>query len=124
MRVSRKKFEDLVWQAVDELPEAIKAHIHNLEIEVRFAPARVDFDFSDDPAADELFGLYHGIPLTERLGDYNLAVPDLITIFQRAHQDECRTLIEMRAEVRRTVRHEIAHYFGMSDDRLEEIGRY
>ena len=124
MRVSRKKFEDLVWQAVDELPEPIKAQIHNLEIEVRFAPARVDFDLSDDPANDELFGLYHGIPLTERLGDYNLAVPDLITIFQRAHQDECRTLTEMRAEVRRTVRHEIAHYFGMSDERLEEIGRY
>ena len=123
MRVNRKQFEKMVWQAVDELPEALKAEIKNLEIEVRYAPDDDDFDLADDPD-DDLLGLYHGIPLTERLGDYNLAVPDLITIFQRAHEDECQTVAAMREEVRKTVRHEIAHYFGMSDDRLDAIGRY
>lgn len=123
MRVNRKQFEKMVWQAVDELPDSIKAEIHNLEIEVRYAPSDDDFDLADEDE-DELFGLYHGIPLTERTSDYNLTVPDLITIFQRAHEDECQTLSAMREEVRRTVRHEIAHYFGMSDDRLDAIGRY
>lgn len=123
MRLSRKRFEDLVWQAVEELPSALRDRIHNVEIEVRWAPNGADFEVADDDT-DDLFGLYHGIPLPERTSDYHLIVPDVITIFQRAHEDECQTLSCIQEEIRRTVRHEIAHYFGIDDSRLDEIGRY
>jgi predicted Zn-dependent protease with MMP-like domain len=124
IKVPPDKFEQLVWDAVDELPQALHARIRNLEIEVKYRPAADDLEYAglDDP--DDLFGLYRGVPLTERDTHYDLALPDLITIYQRPHELECDTRDQLREEVRRTVRHEIAHHFGISDDRLDELGAY
>jgi predicted Zn-dependent protease with MMP-like domain len=124
MRVSSEQFERIVWDAIDELPEALRNRISNLEIEVKMRATKDDLDYSDTDDPDELFGLYRGVPLTERDTHYDMALPDLITIFQRPHELECRTLDEMREEVRRTVRHEIAHHFGIGDERLDELGAY
>jgi predicted Zn-dependent protease with MMP-like domain len=72
----------------------------------------------------ELFGFYHGIPLTERSHGYNLVLPDKISIYQRPIEYVFRTPEAIRAQVQRTVLHELAHHFGISDDRLREMGAY
>jgi predicted Zn-dependent protease with MMP-like domain len=69
-------------------------------------------------------GLYQGIPLTERTGDYGLVLPDTITLYRLNFAEVCDTPQEVVAEVQQTVKHEIAHHFGLSDERLEELGAY
>jgi len=122
IHISPKDFEKIVWEAVDALPETIRSRINNLEMQVEVAPTLEDIEDMDDDEA--LFGLYEGTPLTERDGSYDMALPDLITIFQTAHEEECDTLDELKAEVARTVKHELAHHFGISDERLDELGAY
>ncbi|MCS7055485.1 MAG: metallopeptidase family protein [Thermoflexales bacterium] len=124
LKVSREQFERLVWEAIDELPEAVRNRISNLEIEVKVSPSEEDLECADVEDPLDLYGLYRGVPLTERTIHYDLVTPDLITIYQRAHEAHCNTLEELREEVRRTVRHEIAHHFGIDDDRLDELGAY
>lgn len=119
-RMTRPEFEQIVWDAVDALPEAIRGRINNLELQVEYAPSPEELEDDDDM----IFGLYEGTPLTERDGSYDMALPDLITIFQDAHEAESNTLDALKAEVARTVRHELAHHFGISDDRLDELGAY
>ncbi len=124
VKVSRAEFEQLVWEAVDTLPSALRDRIANLEIEVKLKPSPADLADADEDDPNELFGLYRGVPLTERGTHYDMTLPDLITIFQRPHELACNSLEELRAEVRRTVLHELAHHFGISDDRLDELDAY
>lgn len=124
VKVSPEQFEQLVWDAFDALPEPLRVRISNLEIEVKPEPDDDDLDEAEGDHPDDLFGLYRGVPLTKRDTHYDMALPDLIIIFQHAHQLECDTLDELREEVARTVRHELAHHFGISDDRLDELGAY
>ena len=123
-RVSREQFEQLVWDAVDELPASLRSRISNLEIEVKAYPSAEDLEYANVQHPLDLFGLYRGVPLTERTTHYEMVTPDLITIYQRPHELSCSSLDELRQEVRRTVRHEIAHHFGIGDDRLDELGAY
>lgn len=126
MRIPRKQFENLVSKAIDGLPKPVVERIQNVEIVVEYAPTDEDFEVAGENPDEvgDLFGLYEGIPLTERTHDYGLVPPDVITIFQRAHEDECDTMDCLREEVLRTIKHEIAHYFGIGDDRLDELGAY
>lgn len=118
-------FEVLIAEALDELPPFFQDRMENVEVLVQPWPSRLDLDAAGIPRGYTLLGLYHGIPLTERTQGYNLVPPDTITLFQgpieaAAGQDPDA----IRAQVRRTVIHEIAHYFGISDDRLRELGAY
>lgn len=70
---------------------------------------------------DTLFGLYEGVPLTER-GAFVPPLPDVITLFQEPIEDSCSSLEELERQVRTTVTHEVAHYFGFSDDELADMG--
>ena len=124
IQISRQQFEAIVWAAVDELPQNLRTQMQNIEIEVRFSPSNEDRAYAAVPDDETLFGLYQGIPLTQRDTHYELVMPDLITIFQRSHEESCHTLVELHNEVARTVRHEIAHHFGISDARLDELGAY
>ncbi|MBU0493719.1 MAG: metallopeptidase family protein [Chloroflexi bacterium] len=72
----------------------------------------------------ELLGFYHGVPQTQRTTSYALVPPDKISIYQRPIELQCRTADQVRAMAPRVVRHELAHHFGLSDDRLREIGAY
>ena len=126
-KVSREEFESLVKEAVDELPEALRARMSNVAVVVKEHPSWSDLnsaraDDEDEPGG--LFGLYRGVPLPERGFYYDKVLPDLITLYQSTHEGACDSLEELRAEVRITVRHEIAHHFGIDDDRLEELGAY
>jgi predicted Zn-dependent protease with MMP-like domain len=118
-------FEQLVAEAVDDLPPFFQERMENVELLVRPWPTRADLDQVGLPAGFTLLGLYHGIPLTERTHGYNLVPPDTITLFQGPIEAAAGKDPEaIRAQIRRTVIHEIAHHFGISDDRLRELGAY
>ncbi|MFP5253015.1 MAG: metallopeptidase family protein [Actinomycetes bacterium] len=111
--MSRERFEELVSEALDRLPAELAELIDNCVVLVEDdAPA-------DDP---ELLGLYDGTPLTERGGDYVMHLPDRITIFRNPTLAMCEDDEHVVEEVNITVVHEIAHHFGIDDDRLHELG--
>jgi predicted Zn-dependent protease with MMP-like domain len=113
VEMSRERFEELVAEALDTVPEELTRLIDNCVVLVEDdAPA-------DDP---ELLGLYDGVPLTERDSTYSMAVPDRILIFRNPTLEMCDTEDDIVEEVRITVVHEIAHHFGIDDDRLHELG--
>jgi len=118
--MERKRFERLVRQALDSLPEDFRAHLDNVAVVIEDRPP-AELESADDAEDGPLLGLYEGHPLTERSFDYALALPDKITIFQSNVESVCSTDDEIRDEVRVTVLHEIAHHFGIDDDRLDEL---
>ena len=120
-RLLQEEFESLVLDAVEEMPEELLAHLDNVVIVVQEWPSPAQMAESGLSRRDELLGLYEGIPLTDR-ENYNLVLPDKITIFQGPVEAMCSTREEMAAEVQDTVAHEIAHHFGIDDERLEEMG--
>ena len=113
-RLSSREFENLVGEAMDELPEELLSRIENLQITIVNRP---------DPGGEQdLLGLYEGIPLTARGSDYFGVMPDRITLFKHNIEDEAESEDDVREVVRVTVLHEIAHHFGIDDDRLTELG--
>ena len=112
MDLDRADFEALVEQALDEIPDEIAALVHNVVVLVEDEPP------PDDP---DLLGVYDGVSLTERGADHT-GLPDRITIFRRPLLEMCRNPGELVREVRITVVHEIAHHFGIDDDRLHDLG--
>ena len=122
--MKRERFEQIVAEAMQQLPSRFSEAIDNVGIRVQDAPTRAQLrDWDIDP--DEiLLGIYVGIPLTERTTNYNLVAPDLIYLFQKNIAEECENEDEMREVIRHTLFHEVAHYFGIDDDRLEELGAY
>jgi predicted Zn-dependent protease with MMP-like domain len=118
-------FERLVVEALDSLPPFFQEKMSNVEVLVEDEPsAELLAEMEMDPAEDTLLGLYQGIPLTERY-NYNLVMPDTITLYQKPIEAVAGgDFGRIRAEVRQTVIHEIAHHFGIDDDRLIELGAY
>lgn len=124
MRTTRERFEELVAQALDELPAPFAAALHNVEVIVEDHPSPDDLRSTRVRPHCTLLGLYRGVPLSRRGHDYHLVTPDVIVIFREPIERLARDEADLVARVRRVVRHEIAHYFGISDDRLREIGAY
>lgn len=104
-------FEEIVERALASLPPELRAAVANVEI-------AVEDEHPDDP---DLFGLYEGVPLPER-GDWAGALPDRIRIFRRPLEESFRDPRELEEEIRITVLHELAHYFGLDEDRLDDLG--
>lgn len=118
--MQRDRFRRIVQQALDELPGEFRGLVQNLAVVVRREPsARDRLEAGLDPDED-LFGLYVGTPLTERL-DYHMVLPDRILIFQGPHE-RAFPPSRLEAEIRRTVTHEVGHFFGIDDDRLDALG--
>ena len=113
VEVSRAEFEQLVDEALDGIPEDLAALVRNVVVLVEDDPP------TDDP---DLLGLYEGVALTERDGGYGLELPDRILVFRHPLLRMCENRDELVDEVRVTVVHEIAHHFGIDDDRLHELG--
>jgi predicted Zn-dependent protease with MMP-like domain len=109
--VEPARFEEMVSAALDGLPEGLGRLMQNVAVTVEHGPG---------PSG--LLGLYQGIPLTSRTSQYAGVLPDHITIYRRAICAICRTEPEVADQVRRTVIHEVAHHFGIDDDRLRELG--
>jgi len=112
---SRGRFEEYAQDALDALPSDLRAGMSNVEIVVEDEP----------PPGQRLLGLYQGVPLTRRGSQYGGVLPDKITIYRgplvRLY---ARDPERLRREVSRVVLHEVAHHFGISDERLIEIDRY
>ena len=111
IEVEPERFEEMVASALDGLPEGLGRLMSNVAVTVEHR--------AGPPG---LLGLYEGIPLTSRTNGYAGVLPDRITIYQQAICAICRTEAEVVEQVRRTVIHEVGHYFGISDERLRELG--
>lgn len=119
--ITRERFERLVRRALSQLPDEFKSRLNNVDIVVDNVASQNQLIGTDIEDVMELLGLYEGIPLTERYG-YELVLPDKITIFQKPIESICETQEEITSEIKTTLTHEIAHHFGIDDDKLEEIG--
>jgi predicted Zn-dependent protease with MMP-like domain len=117
-------FESLVGEALENLPEFFKNQLDNVVVLVEDWPDRETMRIAGIQSPFQLLGFYHGIPQTGRTSYYGLVTPDQISIYQRPIERQCRNVAEARELVARVLRHEIAHHFGISDDRLQEIGAY
>jgi len=117
-----QRFEELVVRAVDSLPDEFHERLENIDIVVADRPTPQQLATLRRKRGETLLGLYEGVPLTKRSRHYGLVPPDKITIFQQPIEAMCRTDAKIIAEVRRVVLHEIAHHFGISDDRLRQLG--
>ena len=116
------KFEQLVIRAIESLPDEFHERLDNIDIIVADRPSPEQMKTLDRKHGETLLGLYEGVPITHRHLGYGMVVPDKITIFQKAIESICRSETEMVSEIRRVVLHEIAHHFGIGDDRLKELG--
>lgn len=119
--MDREKFEDLVADAIEELPEEFKEKLENVDITVEAFPSRDQL--RGYPRGTTLLGLYEGVPHTRRGRSYGLVPPDRITLFQKPIEANCRTEAGVREEIRRVLQHEIAHHFGISDAKLAWMER-
>jgi predicted Zn-dependent protease with MMP-like domain len=117
--VNRERFEELVAEAVSDLPEEFLDRLENVDVMVEDSPARTQLRRVGRGMT--ILGLYEGVPHTERTRGYNMILPDRITIFQKPIEAICRSEKEVVVEVRRVVQHEIAHHFGLDDNLLKAI---
>lgn len=115
-------FEDLVVEAIDSLPPEIHAWLDNVAIVVGEQPTREQLGQAGLRPGQLLFGLYVGVPKTQRGFTYGETVPDKIIIFRRPIEQVCRSPAGIRDCVRRTVLHEIGHHFGLGEDELRSAG--
>jgi predicted Zn-dependent protease with MMP-like domain len=124
-RISHEDFETLVEEALESIPDALWQSIDNLGIVIDEWPTPAQRASVGMERQGLLLGLYEGVPLTARSHAYGLVTPDKITIFRGSILRLCgANPAAIRAQVRRTVLHEIAHHFGISDERLHELGAY
>jgi predicted Zn-dependent protease with MMP-like domain len=120
--LSPERFKELVAEAIDEIPEPFASHLENVDIVVEDEPTADDLSRADIGPGGTLYGLYQGVPQTERGPGYTFVMPDKITIFRGPILRACADEDEAYDEIATTVVHEIAHHFGISDDRLDELG--
>lgn len=119
-----REFEELVAEALANLPREFQEKLDNITIEVKDWPSRRELLRAGLRPGQTLLGLYHGIPLPQRDRGYNLVLPDRITLYRIPIEQAGRTPAGIRQQIRRTVLHEIAHHFGISDERLRELDAY
>jgi len=119
--VDRKQFESLVAEALASIPRRFKKAMQNIAIVVEDEPSAELLEEMEIEPPDTLLGLYQGIPLTERGWAHGNALPDRILIFQGPHQRDAEDEDDLVVAIGETLIHEIGHYFGMSEEQIEEI---
>jgi len=119
--MDRERFERLVARVVEDLPEEFLTKLQNIDVVVEDYPTPGQARRARLRHGQTLLGLYEGVPQTKRGGHYGLTPPDKITIFQKPIEARCKHNAEIIAEIQRVVKHEIAHHFGISDARLQQI---
>ncbi len=123
LEITDEQFDQLISQSMDELPEKYITGLNNVLV-----------TYEDDPSPEQrvklqlnchetLFGLYEGIPLTKRGAGYNMVLPDRITLFKNPMLHISHDMVSLKAQVKHTLWHEIAHYYGLDHDRIHEIER-
>jgi predicted Zn-dependent protease with MMP-like domain len=115
--MNHSEFEAVVAETLAALPEWVREAMQNVSVQVEDVAGK-----HQHPAGEDLLGLYTGVPLTEREFDNAGELPDVIYLFRRPHLALGLTGVELHEEIAKTLIHEIAHYFGIDDDHLYEIG--
>ena len=119
MHVSRSQFEELVAEALDQLPTEFAELMSNITVQIREAPDRATLLNLDlDPRRDTLFGLYTGVPLDQRGGWYGNVLPDVIELFRQPLMNAAADEPTLIRQVQLTLLHEIGHHFGLSDEEM------
>ena len=108
--------------ALRDVPPPFKQHLTKIDIVVKRRPSRADLAEAELADDESMYGFYRGVPLTERDSGYNIVAPDVIDIYQEPLEEDFPDERELIVEIRTTVLHELAHFFGIDDDRLDELG--
>ena len=116
-----ENFKALVVKALSDLPEEFQSRLENIDVVVEERPTPSQLATAGLKRGWTLLGLYEGVPHTERTRWYNMALPDKITVFQKPIEAKCRGEEEIAEEIKRVGCHEIAHHFGIDDERLSRI---
>jgi predicted Zn-dependent protease with MMP-like domain len=119
--MTRQRFEQLVEESLREIPRSFRDEMKNVAVIVEDEPPAHVLEEMEIEPPDSLFGLYQGTPLPERGWAYGNTLPDRISIYQRPIEESCEDDEEIRACVAETVIHEFGHYFGLSEEEIEEI---
>ena len=119
--MTRAAFERLVVEAITLIPKRFRREIRNLAVIVEDEPGPALLDEMEIEPPDSLYGLYQGTPLTERTSSYGNTLPDRITLYQKPIEEDCEDEDEVRAVIGETLIHEVGHYFGLSEEEIEEI---
>ena len=119
--MTRAEFERLVGEALMLIPGRFRREMKNLALVVEAQPSPELLEEMEIEPPDSLYGLYQGTPLPERAWGYGNALPDRITLFQRPIEEDCEDEDDIRAAIGETLIHEVGHYFGLSEEEIEEI---
>jgi predicted Zn-dependent protease with MMP-like domain len=119
--MTREAFEQLVADALSGIPRSFRDAMTNISISVEDEPSRALLREMEIEPPDTLFGLYQGTPLTERRWDHGNSLPDRVVLFQGPHEREAEDQDDLIASIGETLIHEIGHYFGLSEEEIEEI---
>jgi predicted Zn-dependent protease with MMP-like domain len=119
--MTRERFEKLVEDALNQIPKRFRREMRNVAIVVEDEPQQDLLEEMEITPPDTLLGLYQGIPLTERRWDGGNQLPDRILIFQGPHERAAEDDEDLAEAIAETLIHEIGHYFGMSEEEIEEI---
>ena len=122
MKLSQEEFEDAVLSALKKLPKLLKNKMENIDVVVEGEASREILEDMGLRSPHHLLGLYQGIPFDRRGFYYGNVLPDKITLFKNPIESVCRNKEEVEKKVREVVIHEVGHYFGLDDERLEELG--
>jgi predicted Zn-dependent protease with MMP-like domain len=122
MKLSKKAFDKIVRRALNRIPAELRQHLDNILISVQNRPTKEIMEEIDQPPDEPLFGLFQGFPLSERSPTSPPLFPDSILLFQEPLEEACETLKELEEEIELTVVHEVAHFFGITEERLAELG--
>jgi len=119
--MTRAEFERLVAEAVLLIPKRFRQEMKNLALVVEEEPSLELLEEMEIEPPDSLYGLYQGTPLPERTWAFGNQLPDRITLFQKPIEEDCEDEDDIRAVIGETLIHEVGHYFGLSEDEIQEI---
>jgi predicted Zn-dependent protease with MMP-like domain len=122
IKLDEAEFDGIVAKAIKNIPREIRQHLDNIVISVKKRPSREMMREMEIPPGEYPLGLFQGVPMIERSVTLPPLYPDMIYLFQEPLEQMCETREELEAEIEITVVHEVAHYIGMTEERLEELG--
>lgn len=119
--MTRERFERLVAEAIELIPQRFRREMQNIAVVVEDEPSPELLAEMEIEPPDSLYGLYQGTPLPERTWGYGNTLPDRVTLFQRPIEEDCDDEDDVRTAIGETLIHEVGHYFGLSEEQIEEI---
>lgn len=121
IEISDEQFEQFINESMDELPQEYIKNMKNVVVTIADSPTPDQRQKQNLRSYQTLFGLYEGIPLTKRGSNYSFVLPDKITIFKKPIAQSSADMAALKAQVKHTLWHEIAHHYGLDHDRIQAI---